>query len=193
MDYESIEGTHLVLIYGVDTIQNTLFCKDFSGSKFVNFNVSFRVLRKSLELYHRSFARESDGLLAFQIKKVYPDVDYARVYSEFHKLRQEYFSYGAAYGVGSINLIRNDIKNQLLSMYQLIDGLMLSIIFLNYLNCSIMGIRYLSLKRINVSENILKDMVALLSICRDDFKIAAEFFCDSIQKFKYDCCDIKNM
>lgn len=227
---KDIEGTHLVLIYGVDTIQNTLFCKDFSGSKFVNFNVSFRVLKKSLELYHRSFARESDGLLAFRInKKVYPNVDYARVYSEFYKLRQEYFSYGAAYGVGSINLVLNDIKNQPTKyvsadrwfnvVYYLLESSKLFNyrykIFENELvfrmiedlgkgkeiikklskdtNLLFFKIQKLYLKKINVSGSILKDMVVLLSICRDDFKIAAEYFCDSILKFKYDCCDLKKI
>ncbi|GEM_PF-2223714 len=105
------EGNHLLLIYGVDTYKKIFLCKDFQGRKFTKFQVTFKEMMDSIENYVRPFPKESDGLLAFRINfKESPCIDYAKVYLENYKMRQQYFSGDVGYGVGAIDLALYDVK-----------------------------------------------------------------------------------
>lgn len=108
---EGVEGTHLIFIYGVDTLRQVFLCKDFNQLNFVDFEVSFEMMSNSLKNYSRPDPQGIDGLRGFQIdRETTTSIDYARVYSEFYKLSQEYMSSETGYGLGAINLYLHEIK-----------------------------------------------------------------------------------
>ena len=110
---DNAKGTHIMFIYGMDTVRKVLVCRDFDAHKFVDFEVSFEAVEKSMLIYERSYTVEEEGMLAFKVSKtVSPEIDYAKVFFEFKKLMQEIFSYNASYGVGAINAYINDINIQ---------------------------------------------------------------------------------
>ena len=94
-------GHHLLFIFGVDTERKIFFCKDFSERRFVEFEVSFDEIKRSLDIYFREFSRESDGLLAIKVNpNSSTEIDYSKVYCEFYKLKQSFYTNEAGYGVG---------------------------------------------------------------------------------------------
>ncbi|GFI46787.1 hypothetical protein IMSAGC019_02107 [Lachnospiraceae bacterium] len=211
------EGNHLLFIYGADTERRNFFCKDFSGGKFVEFEVPFDAVKNSLAVYYRPFAKESDGLLAFRInKKISPQIDYTKVYCEFHKLDQEYYSDEAGYGIGAVNMVLNDIKKRpfayaaagswfnvcyfLLEASKLFNlrykiftnepglkqdkevgsaGADINKLFKDT-NLLFLTVYRLHLKKINVLEDVFKELVTLLCICRDDLRVVVKYFCGAI-------------
>ena len=107
----SAEGTHVVFVYGADTFQKTFLCKDFAGHAFVEFTVSFEEMQNSLLNYNICCPKEQNNLNAFRInEKVSPDIEYAKVYSEFHKLCQDFSSRRAGYGMGAIDLYLREVR-----------------------------------------------------------------------------------
>lgn len=105
------EGTHVLFIYGVDTLQKTFLCKDFSRHAFVEFTVSFQEMQDSMANYNICCTKEQNNLNAFRInEKAFPDIEYAKVYSEFHKLCQDFSSRRAGYGMGAIDLYLREIR-----------------------------------------------------------------------------------
>ena len=106
-------GHHLLFIFGVDTERKIFFCKDFSERRFVEFEVSFDEIKRSLDIYFREFSRESDGLLAIKVNpNSSTEIDYSKVYCEFYKLKQSFYTNEAGYGVGAINLMIYDVKRR---------------------------------------------------------------------------------
>ena len=106
-------GHHLLFIFGVDTERKIFFCKDFSERRCVEFEVSFDEIKRSLDIYFREFSRESDGLLAIKVNpNSSTEIDYSKVYCEFYKLKQSFYTNEAGYGVGAINLMIYDVKRR---------------------------------------------------------------------------------
>ena len=107
----SAGGTHVLYIYGADTFQKAFLCKDFAGHAFVEFTVSFEEMQNSLLNYNICCSKEQNNLNAFRInEKVFPAIEYAKVYSEFHKLCQDFSSRRVGYGMGAINLYLREVR-----------------------------------------------------------------------------------
>lgn len=107
----SAKGTHVMFIYGVDTFQKAFLCKDFAGQAFVEFTASFEEMQNSLLNYNICGLKEQNNLNAFRIdEKILPTIEYAKVYSEFHKLCQEFSSRRAGYGMGAIDLYLREVR-----------------------------------------------------------------------------------
>lgn len=107
----SDKETHVVFVYGVDTVQKAFLCKDFAWHAFVEFTVSFEELQNSLLNYNICCSKEQNNLNAFRIDwKVLPTIEYAKVYSEFHKLCQDFSSRRAGYGMGAIDLYLREVR-----------------------------------------------------------------------------------
>ncbi|MCI8693219.1 MAG: hypothetical protein HFH91_10855 [Lachnospiraceae bacterium] len=108
--YKQSEGMHPMFIYGADTSRQVLFCKDFSGHLFAEFEASFEDMKNSLSNYDMANLRALDGLLAFRMDdKASREIEYSKVYSEFHKLRTGYASANDGYGLGAIDLYVNRV------------------------------------------------------------------------------------
>lgn len=108
--YGQSEGTHPLFVYGVDTDQQILLCKDFDGHQFVDFEVPFEAMKDSLANCEITNLQALKGLLAFRIDdKASIQIEYSKVYSEFYKLRGEYTSTNAGYGLGAIDLYVNGV------------------------------------------------------------------------------------
>lgn len=67
-------------------------------------------MKNSLSNYDMANPRALDGLLAFRIDdKASREIEYSKVYSEFHKLRAGYASVNDGYGLGAIDLYVNRV------------------------------------------------------------------------------------
>lgn len=155
---EQAEGNHLLLIYGFDTLMQVFLCKDFEGYNFVEFNVTFNDMKKSILSYFRPYSRESNGLLALRIcNSTPPFVNYSKVYTEFNKLGQEFMTHKSGYGLGAVNLFLKDIQSKPLNSVTIYSWYVLA----NYLREST--------KLINIRYNILEE-----EICKKQIKKLSE-------------------
>lgn len=104
------EGTHILLVYGVDTERECFFCKDFWGYHFVSFEVPFGAMRKSLQNFAGLAMAEPPGISALRVNETTtPDIEYSKVYMEFFKLGQRTHTQEAGYGLGAIELYLSEI------------------------------------------------------------------------------------
>lgn len=139
------EGTHVLLVYGADTERKCFFCKDFMGYHFVSFEVPFDAMRDSLQNYARLSVAESSGMSVMRVnRETLPDIEYSRVFMEFTRLGQEFYTQETGYGLGAIELYLNEIKQYPRNREFTRSWYVLS----NYLRESqkLMGIRYRILK-----------------------------------------------
>ena len=108
---QDADGTHVLFVYGADLDNEVFLCKDFDRFDYVDFTVSFEVMKKSLAMYTAFHFGERESLLAFRINERGSSViEYAKVYSGFHKLKQDFSSRPAGYGLGAIDFYRKEIR-----------------------------------------------------------------------------------
>jgi len=201
---ENAKGTHIMLIYGVDTCKNILLCKDFHRQKFVEFNVDFKSMKESIQNYYNPYSKDSDGLLAFRVNKKTPfNIEYSKVYFEFDKLKKGFVSDTEGFGVGAIDLYLKEIKkypndsNLIMSWY----------VIANYLReaSKLMCIRYDILKKdfpcsrgLNFKEydDVTKKLqndtdvafFKIASLCRKDTIVSASL-AEELSELIYECRD----
>ena len=108
---EEPEGGHLITIYGIE--KEIFLCKDFKGHDFIEFEVSIKEMQNGLFNYHRMYPKESGGLLAMRLNdNCDTKIDYSKVFSQFWKLKQDYFTDNHGFGIGALNLVAVDIKER---------------------------------------------------------------------------------
>lgn len=214
--YGKSEGTHPLFIYGADTSRRVFLCKDFYYHQFVEFEVSFDAMKNSFANIEITNLRALKGLLAFRIDdKASTQIEYSKVCSEFHRLKAEYASANAGYGLGAIDLYINGViqypceVNPINRWYVIANYLRestklmkmrfvilekeifekqlkksLNILLLQNLirDTDILFFKILKLqqKRSVASSEIIDKLYTLTNICREDFYMFAEYFCEFI-------------